>query len=82
MKISISSVLRKEILGIGIRPETVITMTEWEMIINLLDKAFWNVPDADHQHRVALSTACAHAERIYDLLVKEYFNELNKKAGL
>lgn len=79
MKFKISSLLREKITEMGIRPETVITIQEWEMVISLLDKKFWLIPDADHQGRVQWSTACAQAERIADKLIKEYLNAYEKE---
>lgn len=76
MKIKISSTLRKEILGIGIDPKTISGIKEWEMIISLLDKKFWATPDEAHEQRVSLSTACAHAEKIFDDLCQEWFHAI------
>lgn len=78
MKVSISSFLRKEINNIGINPDSIHGVKEWEVVVSLLDSEFWSVPEDDSKRRSNLSKACTQAERILDLVTKEFLDGYTK----
>ena len=78
MKVHISAFLRKEISNVGLDPDTISGIKEWELVLSLLDYAFWSSPE-NSKRSADLSKACAQVEVILDHITKEFLDAYSKK---
>lgn len=78
MKVHISAFLRKEISNVGLDPDTISGIKEWEMVVSLLDSAFRTTQEGS-KRAFELSKACYQAEVVLDSITRRFLDEYSKK---